>query len=52
MEARLGTSFHWKTPGMTLSRLRKDRMADYDGRLWRFVPSMAAPLPPAVAAAA
>ncbi len=37
--ARLGVRFHPKTPGMTLSRLRKEGMADLKGRLWRYVPS-------------
>lgn len=38
--ARLGVRFHPKTPGMTLSRLRKDGIADLHGRRWRYIPDV------------
>lgn len=42
--ARLGVRFHPKTPGMTLSRLRKDGIADLLGRRWRYVPDARPPV--------
>lgn len=39
VEATLGRSFHWKTAGMTLYRLKNEHKVRREGpRLWAFVP--------------
>lgn len=36
VESRLGRSFHWKTAGMTLYRLKKDGLVNREGQKWAY----------------